>query len=256
MLNIDEAREFLNRHGFVHLQDVFQIGDVAAACDLIDGLFVKQKKIRKVYLASHVSTRNDVKHCISEVNYTLKINPCLKSSNLFRDCRHLATGLLRRPGWVSFDHAIYKPPGAGAIDWHQDQAYKSSVKAMQSIHFWIPLQDTTAGAGCMRYVRNSHKLPLFPHMNYATSNTLFLNFKEEWDQDVVVCEAKIGDVILHLPNTIHGSQPNHGSCMRRAWILHFSPYGRYEVFLPHNLLHNMTNRIRSWRAKVVTNAHQ
>lgn len=251
-LSIDEAREFLSRHGYVHLRDVFRVSDVAAARDLIDGLFVKQEKIRKAYPARHASSRNDVERCISEVNHALKINPRLKSLGLFRNCRNLAAGMLRRPGWVSFDHAIYKPPGAGVIDWHQDQAYKSTVKAMQSMHFWIPLQDTAAGQGCMRYVRNSHTLPVFPHMNCATSNTLFLNFKEEWNRDVVVFEAKMGDAILHLPNTIHGSQPNHGSCVRKAWILHFSPYGRYEVFLPHNLLHNVKNRIRGWRAKVVT----
>jgi ectoine hydroxylase-related dioxygenase (phytanoyl-CoA dioxygenase family) len=52
-----------------------------------------------------------------------------------------------------------------------------------------------------------------------------------------------GDVIIHLPKTLHGSTTNAGAKTRKAWILHFSPYGRYEPVLPTNLAYYFGKKI-------------
>lgn len=179
-----------------------------------------------------------------EIGHLVSGDPRLSNSDVFLRTRELARKLMGRPVFRSFDHAIYKEPGSSTIDWHQDDAYKSSVREMRSLHFWIPLQDTSEPDGCMRYIRGSHRGPVLSHARDQLGNlSVDSNLLDQ--TAIASCEMSLGDVLVHTPRTVHGSFAVTSGEIRRAWILHFGPYGRLEPLLPLNLLHNLTRRVKS-----------
>ena len=98
----------------------------------------------------------------------------------------------------------------------------------------------------MQYVRGSNKEPLYPHKNVERSHVRFVDDKYIDSSRVVKFDTKMGGVVAHLPNTLHSSLPNTTDEPRRAWILHFSPYGQVEPLLPVNLIHYSKLLVQSW----------
>ena len=172
---------------------------------------------------------------ICEINHSIRLNPTLKSSKIYRTCQNLSANIYQKRMFRTYDHAIYKNPNSGSVHWHQDQAYKYTIKKMDNIICWIPLQDTDIKHGCMRYISLKEINKLVSHNTNNTSKTLEAEIPE--DVSITSCETNVGDMILHLPLTLHSSFPNNSDEVRKAWILHFGPYGRFEAFKLSNLMH-------------------
>jgi len=239
-LFFDEKRKALFENGFVHIKNAFPVEAVEEVRRDIDKFFDDFHRVSASHGKVHMSGSADSSDVasvanITEINHLVKLMPALKKSAVAMRCRSISSGLLNKRAYCSFDHAIYKPPGSGEIGWHQDQAYKAKVKEMQSLHFWIPLHDVHLDQGGMRYVAGSHLQGIFEHSRHPHTHTLSVKEGHIHGGSVERFPVEAGDVIIHLPRTLHGSLPNMGSETRKAWILHFGPYGRYEPLLPWNL---------------------
>ncbi|WP_407070022.1 phytanoyl-CoA dioxygenase family protein [Marinobacter sp.] len=244
------SEEFLSQEytqlacfGFVHLKNVLSMAALSEVRYALDCAFSDASSGRTNSLLEHGGA-SDHPGAIQEMNHLLKILPTLKRSPLLAECNDLVDRILSRPTMPSFDHAIYKQPRSGSVHWHQDQAYKDKVKKMQSVHVWIPLQDTVPSMGCMQYVPSSHRLGNLRHQRSANGHTLYAKLDGRACEGAVQVTANLGDVILHLPQTLHSSLPNNSDEIRKAWIVHFSPYGYWEPLLPQNLFWCVQKKIR------------
>jgi ectoine hydroxylase-related dioxygenase (phytanoyl-CoA dioxygenase family) len=141
---------------------------------------------------------------------------------VYAKCERAAEALLERRAYYLFDHAIYKMPRSGAATpWHQDQAYLGKSAGIQSVHFWIPLQDTDATNGCLRFVPHSHEAELQPHVSAYAANPHVLRTCSDYSGRAVAVPLRKGDMSIHTNLTIHSSGANESNTVRKAWIIHF-----------------------------------
>jgi ectoine hydroxylase-related dioxygenase (phytanoyl-CoA dioxygenase family) len=123
-------------------------------------------------------------------------------------------------------HYIAKPPGDGLpVLWHQDGSYWP-LKPMRVVTLWVAFDDVSAENGCMRVVPRTQQRDLselFP--NEGRPNALGRSMDpalvdESQAVDVVLAA---GDVSIHHPNLIHGSNPNTSARWRRGLTIRYIP---------------------------------
>lgn len=178
-----------------------------------------------------------------EIDRTATFEKKLLACAAYDKARNIAAGLLGQPAHYVFDHAICKMPGSTTrTAWHQDQGYLRYGVQLQTLNFWIPLQDVDAQNGTMQYLPGSQH-GMITHETQAPGYHAHVKTVREVDQDrVVTCPLKAGDLVLHHPLTLHGAGPNLSDHERLAWSVHFSAMGRYEYLRPRNLL----SMLNSW----------
>lgn len=224
----DQYKHSLTTDGFASLKSVFIQSDVDQLEYELDQFFPMNAK-HEPARAKRLSGQT-----LLEINRTLRHSRYFRTCCVFRQCQQLASDFLGREARYTFDHAIYKYPGSDStIGWHQDQAYQFRDLCMRSLHFWIPLQDSAQNNGSLEFVFGSHKLPLLEHRKIPGSNLLELTQSEIVES--VGLTIPRGGLSIHLPNTIHRSVENTSNTIRKAWILHFSPLGKWDILRPKNL---------------------
>ncbi|MBP5971639.1 phytanoyl-CoA dioxygenase family protein [Brasilonema sp. CT11] len=122
-------------------------------------------------------------------------------------------------------HYICKPPRDGyAVFWHQDGAYWR-LDPLEAVTLWLAVDETNPERGCLRMIPGSHKLPLQPIQyrsdipNMLSSSLANLDLVDEAKAvDVIL---KPGDVSIHHPCIIHGSEQNTSSYRRCGLDLGF-----------------------------------
>lgn len=232
--------------GFVHMKGMLAEHDVLHVKHILDELFKKYSQLSPTFAKIHdQNSAEQSRYNIYEINRAIQQVGTLNDTEVFKACKLLISTIKRRNMYYSYDHAIYKESKSGSVMWHQDQAYKSRVKNMKSIHLWIPLHDISIHGGGMQYVSASHKGKLFHHERVEKSYSLSVHDDCICRDKVVQCNVSVGDVIAHLPMTLHSSLPNNSDSVRKAWILHFSPYGQFEPLLPSNLLYYAKSKIKT-----------
>ncbi len=123
-------------------------------------------------------------------------------------------------------HYIAKPPRDGqAVLWHQDGSYWP-LQPMEVVTIWLAADDSTPENGCMRVIPRTHTMDL-QQMNKRTDVTNVLNSEidpslvdESKAADVIL---RAGDVSLHHPNIIHGSNANTSDKWRRGLTIRYIP---------------------------------
>ncbi|MFF4732250.1 phytanoyl-CoA dioxygenase family protein [Streptomyces mirabilis] len=121
-------------------------------------------------------------------------------------------------------HYICKPPYDGQpVLWHQDGAYWA-LEPMQALTVWLAVDESSTENGCLRMIPGSHQIPLYkPSSRTDEPNMLFSTTDEglvrEWSEKagIVDIELKPGDVSIHHPHLLHGSEPNT-SAKRRCGL--------------------------------------
>jgi phytanoyl-CoA hydroxylase len=112
-------------------------------------------------------------------------------------------------------HYICKPAFDGhAVLWHQDGAYWN-LHPMEAATLWLAIDESNSSNGCLRMIPGSHKLPLqelvlrsdVPNMLFSSLDTAVV---ESWIENsgIVEVELQPGDVSVHHPHIIHGSEAN------------------------------------------------
>ncbi|XP_065834581.1 uncharacterized protein [Oscarella lobularis] len=107
-------------------------------------------------------------------------------------------------------HYFCKMPRTGKrVLWHQDGSYWP-LEPMKVISLWLAVDESTVGNGCLRVVRGSHKEVLKKlEPNGEEDNVLgSMTHVEVKEDDVVNIELNPGDVEIHDPCIVHGSEAN------------------------------------------------
>ena len=70
----------------------------------------------------------------------------------------------RLRGWpgarINQDNVIWKPPGAKALGFHQDESYQSWIVPAEMMTCWMTLDDTLVEQGTIEYGQGSHRWKL------------------------------------------------------------------------------------------------
>jgi len=133
-------------------------------------------------------------------------------------------------GWpgarIGQDNVIWKPPGAKALGFHQDDAYCHWVVPPGFVTCWMALDDTSAAGGTLEYVRGSHRWGVSPrsgqfhapddYREALTRAAESLGVKFE----VVPVEVPAGGCAFHAGGTWHGSDRNRTATPRRSVVTH------------------------------------
>ncbi len=123
-------------------------------------------------------------------------------------------------------HYICKPPKDGqAVLWHQDGSYWP-LEPMEVVTLWVALDRTTPDNGCMRVIPGTQAL----NLQKVTVRDDVPNVLESGlDESTVQAERAVdiilepGDVSIHHPNIIHGSEANTSDRWRRGLTIRYIP---------------------------------
>ncbi len=139
-------------------------------------------------------------------------------------------------GWsgarMGQDTLWMKPPNGKAIALHQDATYVSYLDPPISMTCWVALDDTSADAGTIEYVRGSHRWKLVdtpgdfhaPDRSYRWAMEQAAIAAGETNLDIVQVEVPAGSAIIHHGYIWHGSAPNTRSDkIRRSLGVHLLP---------------------------------
>jgi len=122
-------------------------------------------------------------------------------------------------------HYICKPPKTGqAVLWHQDGAYWP-LEPMKVVTLWLAVNEVTPENGCMRVVPGTHRTQLTATRERRdVDNVLASETELEVDEsDAVDIVLDPGDVEVHHPNIIHGSNANTSDRWRKGLTIRYIP---------------------------------
>ena len=136
-------------------------------------------------------------------------------------------------------HYIAKPPYNGqAVMWHQDGSFWP-LEPMQVVTFWLAIDDSDTENGCLRvFPQTQHSRLLSKDEMEATpgdENALSaaMDISDLDENEAVDLIMKSGDIEIHHPNIIHGSNPNKSPRWRRGLTIRYIPTST-QVTDPHH----------------------
>lgn len=122
-------------------------------------------------------------------------------------------------------HYISKPPFSGKrVLWHQDGAYWN-LEPMNVMTMWLAVDESTPENGCLRVIPGSHKRSLEQLRERSdVPNVLGSEMDAEVDEslahDLILSP---GDVDVHHPNIVHGSNANTSPRRRCGLTIRYIP---------------------------------
>ncbi len=155
-------------------------------------------------------------------------------------------------------HYICKPPRTGqAVLWHQDGSYWP-IEPMDVITMWLAVSDSTPANGCMRVIPRTHHLILEQHEERKdVDNVLGSAMREEHVDEAKAIDVilKAGDLSIHHPNIIHGSEANTSELWRMGLTIRYIPTStrllKPEMAAPFLLRGNAVPGVNAYRPRPV-----
>jgi ectoine hydroxylase-related dioxygenase (phytanoyl-CoA dioxygenase family) len=121
------------------------------------------------------------------------------------------------------DQALYKPARhGGAVFWHQDNSYWK-CKPANLVSCWMTFDDVDRDNGAMQVIPGSHLRPVHHEISPDTNRLQEIKGVEEHKAKVVDLPA--GGCMFHHCQTLHYTAPNTTKRQRRAFAIHFMPFG-------------------------------
>jgi ectoine hydroxylase-related dioxygenase (phytanoyl-CoA dioxygenase family) len=123
-------------------------------------------------------------------------------------------------------HYIVKPPRTGKpVLWHQDGSYWP-LDPMEVITIWLACGEATVANGCMKVIPGTQGLELQEmkpnaEIESVLNSEVDASFVDESKQ--VYLELAPGDVSIHHPNVIHGSEANTSDRWRYGLTIRYIP---------------------------------
>lgn len=123
-------------------------------------------------------------------------------------------------------HYIAKPPQDGQeVLWHQDGAYWP-LKPMAVVTLWLAATESTPENGCMRILpRTQHAefMQLYEQKDGKNVLGSGIDLSQVDLSDAVDLVLQPGDVSIHHPNILHGSNANTSGQWRSGLTLRYIP---------------------------------
>ena len=181
----------------------------------LDGLFARARELPAgwVHDLAPVSEPGHVPELINCAH----LEPRLFRTMAYRRSLRAAQRLIGRPVHLAFDHAIFKPPGAGApTALHQDLAFEPDWD-VPTATIWLALTDATEENGCMRFLPRT-PAGLLEHEAVGRDGRGVVGLGID---AAAPCPVPAGGCTVHTQRAVHGSGPNRTDAVRAAWILKF-----------------------------------
>lgn len=126
-------------------------------------------------------------------------------------------------------HYIAKHPfGGQAVLWHQDGSYWP-LEPMEVVTLWLAVDDSTPENGCLRVIPGTQTTKLLSREELQertdVDNVLGSGMDPSLvdESKAVDLVLKAGDVSIHHPNVIHGSNANNSPKWRRGLTIRYIP---------------------------------
>jgi len=123
-------------------------------------------------------------------------------------------------------HYICKPPREGQpVLWHQDGSYWP-LEPMEVVTLWLAVTASTPENGCMRVIPGTHRMGLHPNRPRPdVANVLGSGMDESLVEEARAVDLVLapGDVSVHHPNVIHGSNANASNTWRMGLTIRYIP---------------------------------
>ncbi|MBI4557693.1 MAG: phytanoyl-CoA dioxygenase family protein [Candidatus Hydrogenedentes bacterium] len=210
MEDFSEARRQFERDGYVVFSNVLDADLIQEARDHVAWLLQKHPDLRPEHLHHTLMTEDAFWVRLVSDDRLLDRVEAFVGSNIA----------------LFASHYISKPPHDGmAVLWHQDGSYWP-LEPMEVVTFWLAVDDSTPENGCMRVIPGTQHLNL-QELKQRRDRPNVLNSGMD---DALVDESRAADVILragdvsvHHPNVIHGSNPNTSAKWRRGLTIRYIP---------------------------------
>lgn len=115
---------------------------------------------------------------------------------------------------------VKEPSSSGFVSWHQD-AYYMALEPPNFVTAWIALTPSTIDSGCVTVLPGTHRERVV-HTDTFGSDNILTRGQEVLDIDVskgVHLELQPGQMSLHHPWLVHGSQPNRSASRRIGFAM-------------------------------------
>ena len=204
------ARAQYERDGYYIFRDVIDVGLVEETRRHVEWLLERHPDLRPEQLHSWLASNDPFWHR-------------LVSDDRMLDVAEVFLG----PDIALFGtHYICKRPRDGqAVLWHQDGSYWP-LEPMEVTTLWLAVDDSTPENGCMRVIPGTHTMVL----QELQQRTEVDNVLGSGMDDALVDESKAvdlvlnaGDISVHHPNIIHGSNANTSEKWRRCLTMRYIP---------------------------------
>ncbi|MCA1654072.1 MAG: phytanoyl-CoA dioxygenase family protein [Sphingomicrobium sp.] len=123
-------------------------------------------------------------------------------------------------------HYLSKPPYDGQpVLWHQDGSYWP-LDPMEVVSLWLAVDDSTPENGCMRVIPHTQHFDLQALQERKdVANVLNSGMDEGLVDESAAVDVVLaaGDVSIHHPNVIHGSNANHSPRRRCGLTIRYIP---------------------------------
>ena len=126
-------------------------------------------------------------------------------------------------------HYIAKRPGDGqAVEWHQDASYWP-LEPMEVTTLWVAGTASTRENGCMRVLPGTHNQRVMKQRDLVDQDRdkfvlgTGIHPDQIDDSDAVDLELQPGDVSIHNPAIVHGSNANTSDRWRVGLTLRYIP---------------------------------
>jgi phytanoyl-CoA hydroxylase len=122
-------------------------------------------------------------------------------------------------------HYICKPPYSGRpVLWHQDGAYWP-LEPMHVVTLWLAIDDSTPENGCLRVIPGSHREHLHElRAREDVDSVLGSESATDVDESLAVdLVLSAGDVEVHHPGIMHGSNANTSPTRRCGLTIRYIP---------------------------------
>jgi ectoine hydroxylase-related dioxygenase (phytanoyl-CoA dioxygenase family) len=205
-----DLKEIYDREGYVIVRGAIDAGLVSEAQRHVHWLIEKNPGVRPEQLHAHLAWNDP---------FWVR----LVSDERLLDIAQQFIG----PDIALFaTHYICKPPRTGqAVLWHQDGSYWP-IDPMDVITIWLAVTDSTPENGCMRVVPRTHNLKLEEvqeRKDVASVLGSEISRDKVDESKAVDVILKAGDVSIHHPNLIHGSEANLSDLWRMGLTIRYIP---------------------------------
>ncbi len=128
---------------------------------------------------------------------------------------------------LDYDQLVAKPPhqAEAVFHWHQDLGYWPDTTDTRTASFWLALDDTDEGNGCVQFVDGSHAEPELrghePLLGDRGENHTMVAVVDPAVDRIRPARLRRGDVSVHHERTVHGSGGNTSDRWRRGYVVAF-----------------------------------
>jgi hypothetical protein len=118
VLTQEQVDQFKDNGFLVVTEALLSQDDVAFVRERIDRIYDRWRTLPRRFAPGPSRKKQPP---IARLHHLSALDPVLSHSKLLETCRGLAAAILgTKQVWCRFDGAVYKHPGAGGVEWHQD----------------------------------------------------------------------------------------------------------------------------------------